>query len=88
MRVYYLLDLALYLDVVSIFIYTWTLLDMGIADQDTNCKKAMTLYKNISIFIFPLISYAFYIADSLSYASYYYDVEIGAKTSIKKADFV
>ena len=52
---------------------------MGIAEQDTNCRKVLILYRNISIFIFPLVSYALYIAVSFAYAKYYYDLNFGAE---------
>ena len=81
---YKLLGLAYELDVVGIFVYTWTLLEMGITDHDTNCKKAIILYRNISILIFPLISYALYIGVSFAAAKNDYDEQFGAKPSLSK----
>ena len=59
---------------------------MGIADYDTNCRKALILYRNISIFAFPLMSHALYIATSLVVANYLYDAEIALETSIRIGD--
>jgi hypothetical protein len=60
---------------------------VGIADQNLKCSKVLTTYRNIAIFIFPLVAFAFYLANSLAYAQYNYDyinriANSGKKTNI------
>lgn len=71
------------LDPVSIFIYTWTFLDTLVTDNKIKNKKGLLYYRNIAIFLFPLISYVLYLAESLTYAHAIYENLHGTPTSLK-----
>ena len=59
---------------MSIFIYTWSFLDVVISErQEAQSKKVLMYYKNISIFVFPLISYALYVCYSVALGNFKYD---------------
>ena len=55
-----LLGGALNLDVLSIFIYSWSFLDVVLTDQNHTCRDILSFYKKISIFLTPTVSYAPY----------------------------
>ena len=63
-------------DAVGIFIYTWSFLEIVIADLEENRKKKMlNLYRKLTIFLFPLITYGLYFAVSYFDGLYYFQYE-------------
>ena len=61
----WLLDTSVSIDAVSVFIYTWTFIDAVVADQRLRYRKALLLYRNITIFLIPFVSYGLYISAGL-----------------------
>lgn len=85
---YFLLDNSIFVDPVSIFIYTWIFLDGVVLDPKLNCRGLLTPYKNITIFVFPIFSYALYIAIIFVNSKYYYDFFNDINASEKKSDII
>lgn len=65
------------LDAVSIFIYTWSFLDVVIYDQEGYVKKLLIYYKNISIIAVPILIYSLYSFASYKAAQYGYNYQRG-----------
>ena len=67
--IYYIIDSSFLLEVVSIFIYTWTFLDVVVDNLTEGCiKRCLQNYQKISIITFPMITYGLYFVYSPFFA--------------------
>ena len=73
---------------ISMFIYTWTLLEMVDKEKTNCCNRVVNFYKKSAIFIFPMILVALYIAQTLMWASVQFDYYNGIKTSLRKYEII
>lgn len=62
-----LLGQAFLLDPLSIFIYTWTFLNVAIPDFEGSIQRTIRIYQVVSIYTLPLITYALYVSTGLAY---------------------
>lgn len=62
-----MLEFAYLLDPLSIFLYTWTFLDSIIIEEDGCLKRVFVLYRNISIYFFPVVSVGMYVSSVVFY---------------------
>lgn len=59
---------------MTIFIYTWSFLDVAIAERKIGkTKKVLVCYKYITVFVFPPVSYALYIYSNIEEGILDYD---------------
>ena len=68
-----LLEYSYFLDVTSIFLYTWTFIDVISGDKVNIYIKFLRTYKLISLIFCPLVSYSLYIALVFANARWNYD---------------
>ena len=69
----FLLDTALIQETVSIFIYSWTFLEVSVSElQKGKCKTMLLYYRIGTIFVFPLLSYTLFFCWNVSFANLNY----------------
>ena len=86
--VFELLNDALNVAPISIFIYTWTLIEVVDKGKTNCCNRVLYFYKQSAIFIFPLIFFTFYITEVLTSASYFFDYFNAIETSLTKTEII
>lgn len=58
---YFLLGWSILLEPLSLFMYSWQFLDAIIHDSTGKKKACLLRYKNISLYLAPIISFSFYL---------------------------